>query len=328
MRGKCRVKYVASTNETMARPIVSRLARSFQMKRNWCFTIFDENWRHECNLDGIKYMVYQRERCPDTGRLHYQGYLELERSQRLAKVKSMLGSETAHLEGRQGKREQARAYCMKEESRDQDPHECGDWNWSDQGKRTDMKVVCDDILEGKQTMRDIARKHPEQFVKYHKGYLQLHSYVRYDMAREFRHLEVSVLYGDAGSGKTRYAVSDSPDYYILNSPQNNAIWWDGYDGQQVLIIDDFYGWCRHHDLLRWLDGYPVMLSVKGGTVWAQWKKVYITSNKHPCDWYRDIEWTTDEALKRRINHIYKCQFSLLQTMFRCELCDHIIIRNQ
>ena len=30
-------------------------------------------------------------------------------------------------------------------------------------------------------------------------------------------------------------------------------WWDEYEGQPCVIINDFYGWIRYDDLLRLLD---------------------------------------------------------------------------
>ena len=50
-------------------------------QRSWCFTSFelDENQFPKYPTfipEEIRYIVYQVEQCPDTGKLHIQGYVE------------------------------------------------------------------------------------------------------------------------------------------------------------------------------------------------------------------------------------------------------------
>ena len=75
-----------------------------------------------------KYTVYQQERCPHTQRLHYQGYSEFTDNVSWGALKNWLGN-SLHIEARQGTREEARVYCMKEESRvpGTEPVEIGLW---------------------------------------------------------------------------------------------------------------------------------------------------------------------------------------------------------
>ena len=44
----------------------------------------------------------KKEVCPTSGRLHWQGYIELKDKARLGKVKEVLGCPSAHLEMRRG----------------------------------------------------------------------------------------------------------------------------------------------------------------------------------------------------------------------------------
>jgi len=56
-------------------------------------------------------------------------------------------------------------------------------------------------------------------------------------------------------------------------------WWDGYNGESTVLIDDFG---PEHKVLgyylkRWSDRYPVTGETKGGTVPLLHTKVIITS---------------------------------------------------
>lgn len=82
---------------------------------------------------------------------------------------------------------------------------------------------------------------------------------------------------------------------------NNGVWFDGYIGQKVLLIDDFYGSIKFHDMLEYMDGYKFQVPIKGGFVWKAWDKVYITSNKHPNEWYANYRCLEEPAFVRRIN---------------------------
>lgn len=55
----------------------------------------------EWPLPGIKYLVFQVERCPDTGRLHLQGYVQFNNQTDLQLARELL-SKTAHLEPAKG----------------------------------------------------------------------------------------------------------------------------------------------------------------------------------------------------------------------------------
>lgn len=129
--------------------------------RAWCFTL--NNPTAQLEFTGHRYAVWQKE-VGEKGTEHYQGYVEWLRPLRLAAVKKLLP--TAHLEPRAGSREQARAYCMKEESRVDGPWESGEWE-THQGKRTDLEAACEVLKE--EGLKRVAEEMPSVFVKFHKG---------------------------------------------------------------------------------------------------------------------------------------------------------------
>lgn len=112
--------------------------------RNWCFTAYNDpsavDWD---NVRTLRYCVYQHEVCPETQRDHWQGYLEFTVPKRMAELKVIMDDKTVHFETRKGTRQQARAYCMKAESRapDEEPVEYGEWTGGQERSRNDLTAA-------------------------------------------------------------------------------------------------------------------------------------------------------------------------------------------
>ena len=122
-------------------------------------------------------------------------------------------------------------------------------------------------------------------------------------SQEHQDVEVVVLIGEPGVGKTKsvYDKHRSEEIYKLTA-STQSVWFDHYDGEKVLLIDDFKGWIPYTYLLNLLDRYPVSLPVKGGHTYALWDRVYITSN-YPIDQWYNFATLKKEALTRRIKSV-------------------------
>lgn len=123
---------------------MSHSSRKGKQFRNWCFTAYnDPNAVDFDEVRTLRYVVFQHEVCPDTGRDHWQGYMEFTVPKRMNEVKDILQDRTVHLEQRRGTREEARAYCMKEESRapGEEPVEYGTWTGKNERARTDLNAA-------------------------------------------------------------------------------------------------------------------------------------------------------------------------------------------
>lgn len=247
--------------------------------------------------DNLVLAIWQLEMCPETKRYHFQGYVEYKNALRMGTIKTYFGGDRLHLEARRGSRQSAIAYCSKEDTRVAGPWNLGSLPAKSQGKRSDLADVADQLLEGR-SLSTIAESFPIQYIKYHRGIQSLHG-IRARKGRTWRTVIVDVYIGDSGAGKTRRAIEESAgDFYILD--QGERVWFDGYDGEGTLIIDDFYGWIKYGKLLRILDGHPFRCEVKGSFTWASWEKVIITSNDHPRTWY---DRGLTPALRRRITSV-------------------------
>jgi len=306
-------------------PHPSSRRRSFMPKdgpcRRWCYTLFtcnqligvDDFERDLRRVPGFRGLAQQLEQCPSTERIHLQGYVEFGCPKRLAALRKLNGR--THWEPAKGSRRANVDYCTKESSRYMD----GTVDEvlrseTTQGQRNDLLDVTLGITRGEISRDQLFTDRPDLVCKYAKGLAELFNWRHKQDRQGDRETVVEVLWGDAGVGKTRYAYNSTQpdDVFILNKSNSGNLWWDNYEGESVLIIDDFYGWLEHSVLLRILDRYPLRLEIKGSTTWANWTRVYITSNRHPGTWYsKSFAWEEDGALQRRLDAIYHCK----KTMF-------------
>jgi len=276
--------------------------------RAWLFTDFNEvedvsNFFNDESSNKIQYAIWQQEKCPKTGKLHIQGYLELKSPCRRKQVQETILASNAHLEIRAGTPEQAINYCSKLETRVDGPYEYG--QHKGQGKRSDIDRVVDDIKLGYR-IDDIVQKHTRAFVRMHKGIMATYAFLNKPI--EDREVKVLVLHGKTGCGKTRCAMSGNRDdiYKMDLDDDQSKIWFDGYIGQKTLVLDEFYGHSKPAFMLKLLDRYPLQVPIKGGMVNAQWDRVIITSNVHPDKWYEKwygLHKNVKEAFMRRLTHI-------------------------
>ena len=93
------------------------------------------------------------------------------------------------------------------------------------------------------------------------------------------------FYGASGTGKSKEARDKYPSAYI----KMNNKWWDGYKGEEYVIIDDFdkYDVAMSGHLKRWCDHYPFPAEYKGGSKMIRPKTIIVTSNYTPEEIWED-----------------------------------------
>lgn len=259
--------------------------------RSYCLTIWEEP---PAELPGgVRYAIYGKEICPETKKTHWQSYVEMFGSQRLSFIKKIYGR-TVHAEVRKGTRNEAKTYCQK----DGEYVELGKWI-SGQGHRSDLEEVGTKLIAGDMTLKEVMEETPTLYCKYRNGLKDLASAGVKKKTKAFRKVEVIVLSGPTGCGKTRQAMEEDP-YKITGS---NLNWWQDYDGEGTLLIDDYNNDVGITTMLNLLDGYQLRLNVKGSHTYANWTKVYITTNLKKDELHPNAKPAHREALFRRINKI-------------------------
>ena len=271
-------------------------------KKDWCFTWFDMEKEIPWKPEKMRYLVYQLEKCPTTERLHWQCFVQFKKEVSRETMKRELGH-NGWCAFRLGTPEEARDYCKKVESRvdaeNAGPHEFGILS-KGQGSRSDLEQVGQLALSGT-PIAEIAENAPGTFMRYHRGIAALRA-TRLQTRRTWK-TEVWWFWGESGAGKTRKAfeMAEADGAFYLKDPDNK--WWDLYEGEETIIIDDFkgFGGISISFMLRLLDRYPLTGEIKGGTVWLAPKKIYITSI-HPPGKYLNLA-EPRRQMERRIVHI-------------------------
>lgn len=282
---------------------------------NYCFTYNNYTPEGEEELkkwltENTKWSVFGHEKAPTTGTPHLQGFLSLKKKQRMDALQRKFGELNIGLTllVANGSPQSNLTYCSKE-----DPDgfwQCGDIRICGQGSRSDRVELAEEIQSGK-NLQEIYETNRARYLQYHNGIKAALILEEKILCPKLRNdLTVTVFCGEAGTGKTHTAYSICTalgfEPYMVNSPQGGLVWWDGYDRDMAVIIDDFKGWIKPHDLFRVLDKYPYRVPYKGGYRMAFYTHVFITSNYHPSQWYSDDVVFERQALFRRIHnlHIY------------------------
>jgi len=275
----------------------------------WCFTIF--NGAEGITLppvnDKVSYYVCQLEKCPDTGRIHLQGYMQFKSRRRYESVAEFWGVD-CHAAPAYGSDIHNHAYCTKDDSRVGGPWEKGTRRPMP-GRRAETKITLDDLInycrENGVSRAYCDPKYQVLMLQYGKRLREMElEWIRADN-NKVRSVEVTVIIGPPGSGKTPKAAELAGGWgalYRLPPCKDPIPWFDGYNGQKILLIDELkpeqYDWSW---LLQILEGYPMQVPVKGAMVIPRWTKVYITSNFRIEQWYDGNKYDL-RALRKRIHH--------------------------
>lgn len=118
----------------------------------------------------------------------------------------------------------------------------------------------------------------------------------------WRDLDVVYIFGQTGSGKTR-SVMDEYGYTNCYRVTDYKHPFDTYDGQDVIIFEEFRSSLKHGDMLNYLDGYPLLLPCRYFNRQACFTKVFIITNIPPDGQYLGVDPESRKAFFRRIGKV-------------------------
>lgn len=274
--------------------------------KNWCFTI---NNYSESDISAIsnydaKYIIFGKE-VGESGTRHLQGFIVLNTVQRMTGVKKI--HSTAHWEIAKGSAAQNRVYCSK----DGDFIEKGEIPLSKkeigaiEAERWDHALACAKSGNFTDVPSDI-------YIRYVKNLHFIHSKSQVVPPMLEGELTNVWYYGEAGCGKSTRAFNENPGAYIKGVNK----WWDGYENQETVIIDDMD---PYHKILAlefkmWGQHQPFAAEQKGSCITIRPKKIVVTSNYSIDEIWEDQ--TTRDAMHRRYKQI-SCSKNYASNLHPC-----------
>lgn len=265
--------------------------------KNWTFTVnnftpMDEIFFKETPWT---YMVYGRENLTE-GTPHLQGFLVTKVS-RLSAMKLL--HPTAHWEIAKGSAEQNRVYCTK------------DGDYVEQGlipasASARAKKGGEAEIERWETALTAMKEGrlddvPADIMIRHYGNVQkikaAHQAAPVALEGELKN---QWIWGAPGCGKTSKVFKEHTSLYLKGLHK----WWDGYDGQETVLIDDMdpYHKSLAQQFKEWAHHYPFPAECKGGSMCIRPKLIIVTSNYRIDEVWEDP--ITREAMHRRFTEVY------------------------
>lgn len=247
-----------------------------------------ENW--DSMKETVVYMKGQKEQGGTTGYLHWQIIICTKKNMRVSYVKRLFGTQ-AHVELTRSAA--AEAYVWKEDTRVQGTQFLFGIKPLNPAKKTDWEDVWKKAKDG--ILEEIP---PHVLVR---SYNALKAISKDHMKPTAMERTIMVYWGPTGSGKSRRAWEEATFEAYPKDPMTK--FWDGYQGQDNVVMDEFRGDIAISHLLRWFDRYPVCVEAKHGGTVLKATRIWITSNLNPMYWYPQLDAATRDALMRRLTII-------------------------
>jgi len=239
-------------------------------------------------------LLYGKEK-GEEGTPHLQGFIYFKNARTFKAVQKSFGSRY-HLEKQRGSISQACDYCKKE----------GDW--------TEIGVQPIGGVGKKCTLAERAIRNKriletDLSTLVENGEINIKEVPMLKKAKTILAQEGSAcgteevrglwIWGPPGVGKTHQARTENPGAYI--KAQNK--WWDGYQGEKVVILDDLDTDVLGHYLKIWADKWPCSGEIKGGTVGLKHELFIVTSNYDIDELFKEKNMA--DAIFRRFKIIKK-----------------------
>lgn len=288
----------------------------------WCLTwnnpsLSGDEWAEVLrSCPDIAMGCFQKE-VGESGTPHFQGYIEMKKKGYHTAVRAAVGGFGMTVQNAKSGRKKNFAYCTKEDTRVAGPWfincDASAGGRATQGKRTDLDAYAEAVVaEGGVTAKvfEDFPGHSVQFLKHgeaivrHLNLLKAKQEERDHWQEMYqRHLagedmaklgvkprEVEVLFGPTAVGKTTsvyFKVLGELQERLYEKPGNNK-WWDGYDDEPNVVLDEFKG-----DLFGDIETVNNLLNqgvkvveTKGGSKLMNVKRIFLTTNAHPSHWWK------------------------------------------
>jgi hypothetical protein len=234
---------------------------------------------------------------------HIQGYIEFNSNVRFKRFHEIFNPRM-HIEIRTSSRLRAIECCTKNEIRIRGPYEYGERNMREAHKRRREDLfnkLKQRIFEGA-TPKDIMEEFTDLWLRHGTKIFKYMNTIQHDNIKRTWKTEVYVMIGKTGIGKTTFCMKHAKDAYWMGVPNNGRVFWDGYNYDQDVVMDNFYGCLQLDFMLRLMGHSPMSVNTKRGTVEFVAKRIFITSLEEWETWYDWKRPGTKNDFKNRITH--------------------------
>jgi len=303
----------------------------------WCFTSFDIEHPPQFDEEKMICMVFQKEQCPETGKLHFQGAFQLrnKNGMQLKSVKKLFYDKGVHLEAMNGTWEQSNDYCSKDKTRIEGPWRFGKEplpknTANAETKKRKFDEIMQDIKEGF-TKKQLINKHTDHYIRNHNAIDKVFemfsvkpSNSKYEM-RDFSVKEINwnrlkkdfktqcvVVEGPTGCGKSQWALAHFKNPIDVRNIEDLRNLDETNDG---LVFNDmeFLHWpiTAQINLLDWDSHRSLHARYNNLHIPAGMKMIFTTNR---------LMFTSDPAIDRRF-----VKMDITEKMFKNEEDTEILI---
>ncbi len=305
--------------------------------RGWLITINNAETYGFCRtailaiLSAMKliYWCAVDEIAPSTGTRHTHIYILCHSNTRFSTILRKFPH--AHIERARGSAAQNRDYIMKrgkwedtEKAETSIPGSFEEWGELPQstGKKNGsapnlpsmVDTIIDRMAHGESAL-EILRDNRMMRLGLHRVKEIWEAYL-YDKYKSIlRTVTVNYLYGETSSGKTSsiYERHGLENVYRITQYRKGGggVYFERYNGEPVIVFEEFNGQVDVEEMLNYLDCYPIRLPARYVDGTACYNVVYLTSNIPLEQQYRDVQVNRPETWKaflRRITNVVEYRF--------------------
>lgn len=257
------------------------MGRGTDSSRYWTFTNFDLDFRYSdlfiwspCSEAWVggkaTYLAYGLETCPKTKKQHHQGFVVWKDARSSIKgVAKDLGG--CHVEKMKGSLTQNEDYCSKEK-------------WltilgdrpMENGKKRSLAEAAEEIAGGT-SVDALALASPTLYHQYGRTLSYLETIALRKKRRTWM-TEGIWYFGPTDVGKSHEAWEHDANAYLY--PWDGG-WWDGYRGEETVIINEFRGGIQYSEILDLVDKWPKYVRRRGKEPIPFLAKRVVITSPHP-----------------------------------------------
>ncbi|QNG41081.1 replication-associated protein [Antarctic virus 6_I_APBOOTsw001Ch] len=258
---------------------------------------------YEPTLEALatKYFCAGEEVAPTTGTPHLQGFIYFTHAKTVSAVRTLLPG--CHVEAARGTPQECDKYCRKTRDVDPTPNAVVFSRGTLPllpGEKGDLEITRWEDAWAAAKLGDLEAIPADIRVRQYSSLRRIERDYMAPVARLASTCGTWIV-GESGCGKTRAVHDAFPEAY----PKPRNQWWDGYQGEPVVLLDDIdkFNVALGGSLKHWADSYPFIGETKGSSKKIRPQRLIVTSQYRIEDIWADQE--TRDALLRRFVVIEK-----------------------